>query len=159
MRKRSVLKCTLVIALAAIFICTGVYALDVIELDTKGYKKLTRPKVKFSHTKHSQDYAKANPDIFKNGCGECHHDENNKPLKNLKENDKVQSCIACHKEPGRKPSKEKLSKKEKIKKYHAEATHENCSGCHQSYNKAKKLKSKDKGYAPTKAKCKVCHAK
>ena len=159
MRKRSFLKITVVVAMTVIFVGTGIYAADYIELDTKPYKKLTRPKVKFTHDKHAEDYAKASPDIFKNGCGECHHDADNKPLKNLKDNDKVDSCVTCHKEPGRKPSKEKLSKKEKIKKYHAESTHENCGGCHQRYNKAKKLKSKDKGYAPTKAKCNVCHKK
>jgi len=159
MSKRSFSKITVVLAIAAIFVGTGLYAADVIELDTKPYSKLARPKVKFSHDKHAKDYAQAHPEFFKNGCGECHHDDKNKPLKDLKETDKVESCISCHKEPGQKPSKEKLSKKEKIKKYHAEAVHANCHGCHTSYVKAKKLKSKDKGYAPTKARCVNCHKK
>ena len=30
------------------------------------------------------------------GCGECHHDKDNKPLNNLKIGDDVQNCIECH---------------------------------------------------------------
>ena len=43
--------------------------------------------------------------------------------------------------------------------YHANAIHENCHGCHKKFNKKMGLKSKDKGYAPTKSKCKMCHPK
>ena len=126
-------------------------------MQNKAYSKHKYAVIDFQHKKHSEDYAKKHPDLFKNKCGVCHHDDKNKPLTNLKEGDKVQGCIACHKEPGQKPSKEKLSKKEKIIKYHAEAVHANCIDCHRDYNKANKLKSKDPGYAPTV--CNKCHVK
>ena len=163
MRKGIFLFGSLVIAFAALFLSPGLYAgsqpPDVIKMESKGYSKHTRPIVTFDHKKHMEEYAKANPKLFPNGCGDCHHDQNGKPLKNLKPGDEVQSCIACHTEPGQKPSREKLSKKEKIKKFQAEAIHENCGGCHSDYNKSKKLKSSDKAAAPTKSRCNNCHEK
>lgn len=157
MRKRNIFIICLIVGIAFAFIASGLYASDVIKMQNKAYKKHKEKTVTFQHKKHSEEFAKKYPELYKSGCGECHHDENHKPLSGLKAGDKVKGCIECHKEPGTKPSKEKLSKKEKIKKYHAEALHENCQGCHKAYNKAKKLKSKDKGYAPTKSKCKTCH--
>ncbi len=148
---------TLIIGMAAVFFAGSLYATDVIKMENKAYKKRKYPIIEFQHKKHAEDYAQKHPDLYKNKCGECHHDADHKPLTSLKSDDKVQSCIECHKEPGEKPSKEKLSKKEKIKKYHAEALHENCRSCHRTYNKANKLKSKDPGYAPTV--CNKCHKK
>lgn len=163
MRKRFLLLVVLIMGISFVFVAKGIFAAakipDVIQMNTKEYSKHKRPIVAFDHKKHAEDFAKKHPDFFKNGCGECHHDANNKPLKNLKPDDKVQLCIECHKTPGEKPSKEKLSKKEKIKKYQAEAVHENCHDCHRKYDRANKLKSKDKGYAPTKARCNDCHKK
>jgi len=146
------------------FLCVtvGLYAAssvpDVIKMENKAYKKHKRPIVEFDHKKHSEDYSKKHPGFYKNGCGECHHDENNKPLAGLKPGDDVQSCITCHKKPGDiKGKKAKgLSKKQKLD-YQAYAVHENCRGCHRSYNKKNKLKSKSPGYAPTT--CKKCHKK
>ena len=50
-----------------------------------------------------------------------------------------EKCITCHKIPAEAPkgkkAKKKLSKKEKIKEYHAEALHANCKGCHKKFNK------------------------
>ncbi len=157
MRKKRFVMTALIVGIAAVFFAGTLYATDVIKMQTKGYDKHTNPIVEFHHKSHAQDYAKKYPDLYKDGCGACHHDANHKPLTSLKEGDKVESCIACHKEPGKKPSKEKLSKKERIKKYHAEAIHENCQGCHRDHNKANKLKSKDPGYAPTT--CNKCHKK
>ena len=53
--------------------------------------KHTKGIVNFEHRKHQED--------FKVECGECHHDQNNKPLKNLKAGDEVKKCIECHKKP------------------------------------------------------------
>ena len=163
MRKGIFLFVLLALATAALFLSSGLYAgtkvSDVIKMENKAYAKHKDPISTFKHKKHSEEYVKANPKLFPTGCGECHHDENNKPLKDLKAGDEVKNCIECHKEPGQKPSKEKLKKSEKIKKYHAEAMHENCGGCHRAYNKAKGLKSKDKGAAPLKSRCKDCHKK
>jgi len=163
MRKKIFLFGLLVVAVTALFLSSGLYAgsqfPDLIKMQSKGYSKHTQAIQTFEHKKHAEDYAKANPKLFANGCGDCHHDENGKPLKDLKVGDDVQSCITCHKEPGQKPSREKLGKKEKIQKYHAEAIHENCGGCHSAYNKAKKLKSADKGAAPIKSRCNNCHKK
>ncbi|MBW2514513.1 MAG: cytochrome c3 family protein [Deltaproteobacteria bacterium] len=110
--------------------------------------------VTFTHQKHVEAY--------KIGCGDCHHDENNKPLSTLKEGDAVKKCIECHSKPGEVPKEEKDKwKKEKLKKaekdklarqWHAEAIHDNCQGCHKDYNKKNKTKA-----APTT--CVKCHPK
>jgi cytochrome c553 len=110
--------------------------------------------VEFSHAKHVTEY--------KGACGDCHHDENNKPLSNLKEGDAVKKCIECHSKPGEVPKAEKDKwKKEKLKKaekdklsrqWHAEAVHDNCRSCHKDYNKKNKTKA-----APTT--CVKCHPK
>jgi len=163
MRKGIFLFVLLALATAALFLSSGLYAgtqpADTIKMQNKAYAKHTNPIVTFNHKKHIEEYAKANPKLFPNGCGDCHHDPNGKPLKDLKVGADVQSCITCHKEPGQKPAKEKLDKTERIKKYHAEAIHENCGGCHSDFNKAKKLKSSDKGAAPIKSRCNDCHKK
>ena len=144
--------------IAALFLVGGILAgtdvPDVITLKNKAYKKHKKGIVEFTHKKHMDEYAKKAPDLYKNGCGECHHDEDNKPLVNLKEGDDVQNCIECHKKPSERPKgkdKPKLSKKERLA-YHAEALHYNCKGCHKKYNKMTKKKT-----APTT--CKKCHPK
>jgi len=147
----------LVAGIAVVFAAGVLYAADIIKMENKAYKKHKQAVVEFHHKAHAEDYAQKYPDVYKNGCGECHHGADGKPLTALKTGDKVQGCIECHAQPGIKPSKEKLAKNEKIKKYHAEAIHENCKSCHKSYNKAKGLKSKDKGAAPTS--CNKCHVK
>jgi hypothetical protein len=147
----------IVVSCAALFVAAGIYAKsvpEVIKLEDPAYKEHKKGVVEFSHGKHQKDYAKEYPDLYKNGCGDCHHDKDNKPLSNLKEGDPVQKCIECHKiaaeAPKGKKAKKKLSKKEKIKDYHAEALHENCKGCHKAFNKKYKPKK-----APTT--CSKCH--
>jgi hypothetical protein len=76
--------------------------------------------------------------------------------------DDVQSCIACHKEPGQMPGalkkemREKKASKDEIKakkmEYHAEAVHANCISCHKAHNKKNNTKA-----AP--ASCTKCHPK
>jgi hypothetical protein len=158
MRKKH-LWVTVVVALATLFVAAGIYAKaapDVIELADPAYKEHKKGVVKFEHKKHWDTYAKDFPDLYKNGCGECHHDDKGKPLANLKDGDDVKKCIECHKIPGEAPkgkkAKKKLSKKEKIKEYHAEALHANCKGCHKDFNKKYKPKK-----APTT--CSKCHPK
>ena len=150
---------TAIIGVAILFISAGIYAKsvpDVIPLADPAYKKHKKGVVKFEHKKHWGDYSKEYPEFYKNGCGECHHDDKGKPLAELKDGDDVQKCIECHKIPAEAPkgkkAKKKLSKKEKIKEYHAEALHANCKGCHKKFNKKYKPKK-----APTT--CNKCHPK
>ena len=149
-----------IIAIATLCVAAGIYAKaapDVIELNDPAYEEHKKGVVHFEHKKHQDDYAKKYPEYYKNGCGECHHDKDGKPLSKLKEGDDVQKCIECHKIPGEAPkgkkATKKLSKKEKIKEYHAEALHENCRSCHKDYNKKYKPEKK----APTT--CAKCHPK
>jgi hypothetical protein len=149
-----------IIAIATFCIAAGIYAKaapEVIELQDPAYKEHEKGVVHFEHKKHQTDYAKQYPEYYKNGCGECHHDKDGKPLTSLKDGDEVQKCIECHKIASEAPkgnkAEKKLTKKEKIKEYHAEALHENCRGCHKEYNKKYKPEKK----APTT--CANCHPK
>ena len=148
---------TSVIIVCSLFVVAGLYAgteyKDVIELNEPSYEH-TKGIVEFSHKKHSEEYAKKAPDLYKDGCGVCHHDDKGKPLTNLKKGDDVKPCIDCHKKPGEKPKGKdapKLDKKQELE-YHAEAYHENCRGCHKAYDKEFKTKA-----APTT--CTKCHPK
>ena len=127
-------------------ICAGSTVKDVIPLKTPEYAEHTKGIIEFSHKKHAAEYGAS--------CGDCHHDDKGKPL-DLKEGDSVQRCVECHKETGKKPKGEKLKKKEKIMKYHKEALHANCIGCHKDWNKKQGLKKNDPKATPTT--CKNCH--
>ena len=147
----------LVFGIATLFVTAGLYAgtdvADEIKMENKAYSKHKKGIVTFSHKKHMEEYAKQFPDFYKNGCGECHHDENGKAL-SLKVGDSVQPCIECHKKPGERPKGKdapKLSKKERLD-YHAEALHYNCKDCHKKVNKKTGKKA-----APTT--CSKCHPK
>ena len=156
---------SVVVSCAALFVAAGIYAKtipDVIKLQDPAYKEHKKGVVEFTHGKHQKEYAKEYPDLYKNGCGDCHHDKDNKPLSNLKEGDDVQKCIECHKIPSEVPKKLKKEwRKKKVKKaeqkkvkleYHAEALHINCRDCHKAFNKKYKPKK-----APTT--CTKCHPK
>lgn len=142
------------ILFAAVCLHAGTTVPDEVQMNNPAYEEHSKAIVTFSHKKHTDEYAKANPDLYKNGCGECHHDENNQPL-SLQEGDDVKNCIECHKLPGKEPSTKKdepkLSESEKLQ-YHAYAIHENCKGCHKAYNEASGTKD-----APTT--CTKCHPK
>ena len=150
------------IGISVLFFVAGIYAAapDVIKMQ-QDYEH-NEGIVEFDHKKHAETYAKEYADLYKKGCGECHHDENNKPLTGLGPDDPVQSCIECHKKPGEVPKdlkktwrEKKIKKAEKKKmelEYHAEAIHDNCKGCHRAFNKKYKPKK-----APTT--CKTCHPK
>jgi hypothetical protein len=152
-----------VVLSAALFLAAGIYAKtvpDVIKLEDPAYEEHTKGVVEFSHGKHQKEYAEQYPDLYKEGCGVCHHDKDNKPLSNLKEGDAVQKCIECHKKPGEVPKdlkkewrekKVKKAEREKMElEYHAEALHDNCRDCHRAFNKK---------YKPKKAPvtCSKCH--
>lgn len=138
-----------IVGMASMFLATAIYAgttvTDVIKMENKAYAKHKKGIVTFSHKKHNVEY--------KAGCGECHHDADNKPLNDLKMGDDVKNCMECHKKEGRAPKAKKgepaLSKKEKLE-YHAEAMHDNCIECHKQANKASGTKA-----APTS--CAKCH--
>ena len=149
-----------ILAIAILFVSAGIYASsvpDVIPLNDPAYKKHTKGIVQFEHKKHWDDYSREYPEFYPSKCGECHHDKDGKPLTELKDGDSVQKCIECHKETGKKPKGEKLKKAEKIKKYHKEALHANCKGCHKKFNKKMGYKNNDPKAAPNT--CKSCHPK
>jgi len=115
---------------------------DTITMESKVYKKHTKGLVTFSHKKHAD-----NKDI---NCDACHHvytDGKN----TWKEGDPVKKCGECHKDTG-KPPKD-MDKAEKIKKYHKEAIHENCKGCH------KDMIDKNSKIGKELKKCTGCHPK
>jgi uncharacterized CHY-type Zn-finger protein len=132
-----------IVGCAALFVAAGIYAKtipDVIELNDPAYKVHKKGVVHFEHGKHQKEYVEKYPEFYKNGCGDCHHDKDNKPLSDLKEGDEVKKCIECHKIAAEMPKKEK-------------PLHENCRVCHKGYNKKYKPKKK----APTT--CTKCHPK
>ena len=156
-----------IVVSAALFVAAGIYAKDVplvIELTDPAYKEHKKGVVHFEHGKHQKEYAEKYPEFYKNGCGDCHHDKDNKPLSNLKEGDDVQKCIECHKIASQVPKKLKqewkkkkisIDEKKKIRmEYHAEAFHDNCRDCHRKFNKKYKGQKKK---APTT--CAKCHPK
>lgn len=164
--KKSILFVMAIMGLALLFAATAIYAgtevPDVVKMEKAAYKEHTKGIVEFSHKKHAEDYAKKYPDIFKNGCGDCHHDDKAQPRKDLKAGDAVKDCIECHKKPGEMPRDEKKAlrakkaSREEVKKaemeYHAEALHENCKGCHRDFKKQTGSRA-----APTT--CTQCHPK
>jgi hypothetical protein len=155
-----------IVVIAALVLGGTAFAKEVpatIDLNDPAYKEHEKGIVHFEHLKHQTDYAKKYPQFYKNGCGECHHDKDNKPLTGLKPGDDVQKCIECHKIPSEMPAKVKKelkaqnASKEEIKKkeleYQAEAMHDNCESCHREFNKELKPEKK----APTT--CASCHPK
>ena len=151
MRKQS-LVISVIIAMAVAFLCSMGFAKDaekIMTLNSTVYKKHKKALVKFSHEAHAKD-EKYGPVP----CADCHHVY--KDGKNVwKEGDEVQKCQECHKEakaPKAKKGEPKMSKEEKILKYHYSAIHANCVGCH------KKVAKKDPGKKEI-AKCTACHPK
>lgn len=164
MIRKHILICASIV-MATLFLAAGICvaaAPDVIKMDNKAYESHKKGIVEFHHLKHAETYATEYPDLYKDGCGVCHHDDQGKPLTDLTSESEVQSCIACHKIPGEVPKDlKKKWKTDKVKKaekdkmardYHAEAVHDNCRGCHKAFNKKYKPKK-----APTS--CTKCHPK
>ncbi len=117
-----------------------------IAMAAEAYAEHTKPIVQFSHDKHVLEYMAS--------CGACHHNEDGEPLDDLKVGDAVARCIDCHDKPSEPPKGKDapdLSPAEELE-YHAEALHQNCKGCHMTYNKENNTRA-----APTS--CSKCHAK
>ncbi len=140
-----------VIALSfSVFAYAGTEVKDMIRMENKAYAKHKKSVMDFSHKKHTEDY--------KAGCGECHHDKDNKPLNDLKIGDDVQNCIECHKKASMIKGKEAKGLTDAQKReHHANAIHDNCKECHKKFNKEKGLDKKDPKAAPVT--CKQCHPK
>ena len=161
MHKKHILL-VLILMVAPILISTGVFAgkevKDIVTFNNPAYGNHKEAIVSFDHKKHSSTYYDEYPELYESSCGECHHDSENAPLLELKDGDEVQSCIECHKKPAYLKGKEArgLSKEQK-RENHANALHDNCKACHKKYNKERKLKPKQEGYAPNT--CVTCHDK
>lgn len=159
--KKRILLIIILFMTSFIFVFDDLYAetevKDQIRMENQAYGEHEKSINVFTHKKHATEYAENNPDLYTNGCGECHHDVDGEPLKELKEGDDVQNCIECHDKPAYMRGREArgLTKEQKLE-YHANAIHYNCKGCHKLYNKKMDLKSKDKGAAPRR--CKQCHS-
>ena len=112
---KKVLLIAVFVGIAVIFATTGIHAgkevKDEIKMENPAYKKHKKSIVMFTHKKHTEEYAADHPDLYTKKCGECHHDEDNKPLENLKDGDDVQNCLECHKKLGTTPGKTKRSGK------------------------------------------------
>lgn len=122
-------------------------ARDIIPMDNPAFERHRKGIVQFTHAVHTEKYAKE--------CGDCHHDDKGNPINDLKPEDTVQGCIACHTETKMERG-EKLSDKEKIMKYYEEALHSNCIECHKTFN----IENGDpKGKQPAPASCAKCHPK
>lgn len=130
----------------------GTQFVDDIRMENKqAYDEHKQGIVIFTHKKHTEEY--------KIGCGDCHHDKDGKPL-TLKVGDDVQSCLECHVKG--KSDKKALSalppaeRRKEALKFHYDAIHENCQGCHEKFN-MEKAGDKRKGPAPVA--CTQCHPK
>jgi hypothetical protein len=148
--------------LTAVGLTTAAEMPDVIKMENPAYSEHTKPIVEFPHNKHTDQFPSKQPELFSEGCGTCHHDEDGQPLVDLTAGDAVNPCIECHSEPGRIPGEikkqmreENLSREERQvreREYHAEALHDKCRGCHRSVRKKDRSTS-----APTT--CLKCHTR
>ena len=140
------------VAVASAFLAAGIYAGTTVPEVVKMEAPYAHTKgiVEFSHKKHITEYKNAKGEAI--ACGECHHDDKGQPLA-LKEGDDVKKCFECHNQPGELKGKNAKGKPDsEVIKYHANAAHGNCIGCHKDYNKANKTKA-----APQT--CTKCHPK
>lgn len=133
---------------------------EVIPMDNPDYETHEKGIVRFKHRAHIDEFSARYPELFKNDCGTCHHDDEGLPLTDLQAGDPVDGCIDCHYEPGEMPSSVKRemrrqnASRQEIKDreidYHAEAVHDLCRGCHRTVRKKSGTKA-----APTT--CTGCH--
>lgn len=144
---------------------------DVIEMKSSVYKNREMPPVKFQHKRHAKDLNIA--------CNECHHvygdfrpsDGTGTNVETLakslqkqgielrvyshrnfwKKGDKVEKCQVCHSEPkSPEGDRKKLRPPERIRKYHFDAIHAQCTGCHKFLSRRRQVAG------PTR-KCDKCH--
>ena len=100
MPKRQILTAA-TIGISILFFVAGIYAAapDVIKMQ-QDYEH-TKAIVDFDHKAHAETYADDYPDLYQRGCGECHHDEDGKPLSDLGPDDPVQAVAEARKRRGR----------------------------------------------------------
>jgi hypothetical protein len=149
--KRKLLTIILATGVAALFVSASLYAgTEVFDVITMDYNKYTKRKYippkynvfKFTHKIHMEEYEIS--------CGECHHDENNKPL-DLEIGDIVQQCDECHN------IMEKTKENKRDIMVLENAIHENCRTCHKQINKEAGDPKGKKGPGPIS--CSKCHIK
>ncbi|MFO7570330.1 MAG: cytochrome c3 family protein [Smithellaceae bacterium] len=129
----------IVAGIALIFVTTGLQAgtsvEDTFKIKTKEITDHKKEPATFTHKKHTEDYGIS--------CGDCHHDQDGKPLADLKMGDDVQRCVECHDKLEKDPNnRDDIMVLEN-------AMHGNCIDCHKEVNiKAGDPKGR-KGPAPT----------
>jgi hypothetical protein len=83
----------LVILLFAFSLVAGTAVSDVVKMENPAYKEHTKAIVQFNHKAHANKFDGKYPEIFEDGCGECHHDDRGEPRRELKMGDEVLNCI------------------------------------------------------------------
>lgn len=150
MSKRLLILCIAACA-ATVFMAAGLYAAanncpDTVTMKNENaFKQHRMGIVDFTHKKHAEEYGA--------GCGDCHHDENGKPLTDLSCEDEVQSCYECHSKQGRPSVDRSLPPEERAKAeldWYYGAIHKNCKDCHMKYNQENQTQA-----APVS--CTQCH--
>ncbi len=109
------------------------------------YRSIYSGSVKFTHSKHVDDYGAV--------CGDCHHDSDAEPIE-FHDPDAIYACGECHDEEGliRGPIAEnEVSDSDRIA-HRANALHLQCIGCHKMYNELNKVVRVPES-------CKTCHAR
>jgi NAD-dependent SIR2 family protein deacetylase len=116
---------------------------DVIQMKNPEYERHDKKIVSFPHRKHWE--------FYRVSCGQCHHDEYNEPIVDMKIGDNADNCIECHNKPEIVTGKTHEAQLE----YHANTIHIACKKCHQKTNKQNRLNPWDQEAAPTR--CNQCH--
>lgn len=123
----------------ALIVTADVPEEDVLVLDSPLYQEHTWPVVSFNHTMHFDDLGY--------DCTECHHLY--KGGENVWDEDQgVKKCQECHNEPTVKNERRLPIPKQKLNL--KLAFHDNCKGCHRTYNH-----ENDTDSAPIR--CQDCH--
>lgn len=109
------------------------------------YRSIYSGPVKFTMSKHVQDYGAA--------CGDCHHDRDGKPLESHAP-DTIYACGKCHKKEGLiwGPAAENDTSAKEQLAHRPNALHMQCIGCHQMYNNLNRMVRVPES-------CRTCHAR
>ena len=109
------------------------------------YRSIYSGPVKFTHSRHVEDYGAA--------CGDCHHDSDAEPI-NSYNPEATYVCGECHNEEGllRGPIAEnEVSVSDRVA-HRANVIHLKCIGCHQMYNDLNQVVRVPES-------CRTCHTK
>ncbi len=109
------------------------------------YRSIYSGSVKFTHSKHVQDYGAV--------CGDCHHNSDFEPI-NSHDPDETYACGECHDEEGliRGPIAENDASDSDLIAHRSNALHLQCIGCHKLYNELNQVVRVPES-------CITCHAK